>query len=119
MQQLRATLLPHLTVTDEPARIACVAPGFILTRRADTQPVAFLETKDIGGTDLNGRRLHLMEDADNWPVTATYPVSGSDIVTELLYENEKVYINPTPYFGHVAPEIWNAPTGAATPPKSG
>lgn len=115
MQQLLATLLPHLTVTNEPARIACGAPDFILTRRADTQPAAFLEAKDIGGTDLDGRHAHLMEGADNWPVTATYPVSGSNIVTELRYENEKVYINPTPYFGHVAPEIWYAPTSGYQP----
>lgn len=117
MQQLPTTLLPHLTVTNEPARIACGAPDFILTRQTDTQPAAFPEAKDIGGTDLDNRHLHLMEDADNWLVTAIYPVSGSDIVTELRYVNEKVYINPTPDFGHVTPEIRNAHTGGYQPDR--
>ena len=58
LQQLLAAALPDLTVTNEPARIACGAPDFILTRRKDGMPVAFLEAKDIDDGDLDGRRQH-------------------------------------------------------------
>lgn len=58
LQQLLATMLPHLTVTNEPARTECGAPDYILTRKQDGLPVAFLEAKDIGDTDLDGQRQH-------------------------------------------------------------
>ena len=58
LQRLLQDRLPALTVTNEPARIACGAPDFILTRRTDGLPVAFVEAKDIDDPDLDGRRQH-------------------------------------------------------------
>lgn len=58
LQQLLAALLPQLTVTNEPARIACGAPDFIITRKSDALAVAFLEAKDIDDQDLDGKRQH-------------------------------------------------------------
>ena len=58
LQQLLTSLLPGLTVTNEPARISCGAPDFILTRKGDGLPVAFVEAKDIDDGDLDGRRAH-------------------------------------------------------------
>ena len=58
LQQLLATMLPGLTVTNEPARSACGAPDYILTRPSDNLPVAFLEAKDLDDTDLDGRKQH-------------------------------------------------------------
>lgn len=58
LQQLLATLLPKLTVTNEAARIACGAPDLIITRKTDALPVAFLEAKNIDDTDLDGKRQH-------------------------------------------------------------
>jgi predicted helicase len=58
LQQLLATLLPQLTVSNEPARQACGAPDYILQRREGNVPVAFVEAKDIGDTDLGGRKQH-------------------------------------------------------------
>ena len=57
LQQLISSMLPHLTVTNEPARIACGAPDFILAGQ-DGIPVAFIEAKDIDDGDLDGRREH-------------------------------------------------------------
>ncbi len=56
LQRLLEALLPKLTVTNEPARIACGAPDFILTD--DNLPVAFVETKDLFDGDLDGRTIH-------------------------------------------------------------
>ncbi|MBP3228887.1 MAG: N-6 DNA methylase [Bacteroidaceae bacterium] len=58
LQQLLQTLLPACTVTNEPARIACGAPDFIVTQRTTGLPLFFAEAKDIGDTDLEGRRQH-------------------------------------------------------------
>lgn len=58
LQQLMADLLPGMTVTNEPARISCGAPDFILSRESDNIPVAFVEAKDIDDDDLDGRRRH-------------------------------------------------------------
>lgn len=58
LQQLLATMLPHLTVSNEPARQACGAPDYILQRKEDNIPIAFIEAKDIGDSDLGGRNKH-------------------------------------------------------------
>ena len=54
LQQLIETLIPHIHATNEPQRQACGAPDFILTHK--DIPVGFIEAKDIGDTDLEGRR---------------------------------------------------------------
>lgn len=54
LQQLLETLIPDIQATNEPQRQACGAPDFILTRK--DIPVGFIEAKDIGDTDLEGRR---------------------------------------------------------------
>lgn len=58
LQQLLSTYLPTLTVTNEPTRIKCGAPDFILTDTANGQPVCFVEAKDIDDNDLDGKRQH-------------------------------------------------------------
>lgn len=58
LKQLLDATLPGFDVTNEPRRIACGAPDFIIMRHADGLPAAFVETKDIGDTDLDGRRQH-------------------------------------------------------------
>lgn len=58
LKQLLDTALPGFDVTNEPRRIACGAPDFIIMRHSDGLPAAFVETKDIGDADLDGRREH-------------------------------------------------------------
>ncbi len=55
LQQLLAAMLPNLIVLNEPARQACGAPDYILQRKTDNIPVAFIEAKDINDSDLVGR----------------------------------------------------------------
>ena len=54
LQGLLAELLPGVEVTNEPQRIDCGAPDFILTRKA--VPVGYIEAKDIG-KPLDGRQF--------------------------------------------------------------
>lgn len=64
LQQLLAALLPQLTVTNEPARIACGAPDFIITRKSDALALAFLEAKDIDDQWLKDRKGRILTFAD-------------------------------------------------------
>lgn len=46
LQHLLQTITPDVLVTNEPARVACGAPDYILTR--NNIPVGYIEAKDIG-----------------------------------------------------------------------
>ncbi|MEZ4806621.1 MAG: type ISP restriction/modification enzyme [Flavobacteriales bacterium] len=54
LQQLLATLCKGMDVTNEPQRIACGAPDYILTKR--DIPVGYIEAKDVG-VDLSSKSL--------------------------------------------------------------
>ncbi|MDR1182971.1 MAG: DNA methyltransferase [Bacteroidales bacterium] len=58
LQNLLAVMLPYLTISNEPARQECGVPDYILQRGDGNIPVAFIEAKDIGDTDLGGRNKH-------------------------------------------------------------
>lgn len=52
LQNLLQNIIAPLQVTNEPKRIACGAPDFIVMR--DAIPLGYIEAKDVG-TDLNGK----------------------------------------------------------------
>ena len=54
LQTLLSALLPDVLVTNEPARIECGAPDYILTKK--DIPVGYIEAKDIG-IDLASKSL--------------------------------------------------------------
>lgn len=54
LQTLLSTLLPDILVTNEPARVSCGAPDYMLSRKG--VPVGYVEAKDIG-VDLNSKTL--------------------------------------------------------------
>lgn len=54
LQTLLMSLLPEILVTNEPARVQCGAPDYVLTRK--DLPVGYVEAKDIG-IDLNSKTL--------------------------------------------------------------
>jgi len=54
LQQLLTALCPGVLITNEPARIACGAPDYILTKK--DIPVGYVEAKDIG-VDLGNKSL--------------------------------------------------------------
>ena len=51
------SLLPKLRIVNEPKRELCGAPDYIASRK-DGMPVFYIEAKDIGDNDLDGRNLH-------------------------------------------------------------
>lgn len=54
LQNLLSALLPGVLITNEPARIECGAPDYILTKKEI--PVGYIEAKDIG-VDLKSKTL--------------------------------------------------------------
>lgn len=54
LQNLIMAILPDVLVTNEPARVACGAPDYVLTRK--NIPIGYIEAKDIG-VDLNSKTL--------------------------------------------------------------
>ena len=49
-----STILSDILVTNEPARVNCYAPDYMLTRKG--VPVGYIEAKDFG-VDLNSKSL--------------------------------------------------------------
>ncbi len=54
LQNLLSAILPDVLVTNEPARIECGVPDYILTKKEI--PVGYIEAKDIG-VDLQSKSL--------------------------------------------------------------
>jgi predicted helicase len=54
LQNLIMAILPDVLVTNEPARVDCGAPDYVLTRR--DIPIGYIEAKDIG-VDLGSKTL--------------------------------------------------------------
>lgn len=55
LKNLLQSLLPHMVVTNEPAHIECGAPDYIISSEKNHLPIFFVEAKDVGDTDLDGR----------------------------------------------------------------
>lgn len=56
LQSLIKTLCPDVIVTNEPARVKCGAPDYVLTKK--DIPVGYIEAKDVGDTDLIGKKTN-------------------------------------------------------------
>lgn len=54
LQNLIMELVPDILVTNEPTRVSCGAPDYVLTRKE--VPVGYIEAKDVG-IDLNSKSL--------------------------------------------------------------
>ncbi len=61
------------------------------------------------------RELHLMESPEMSDLITTFPESGSNMVEKVKYENGKVFINETQYFGNVPEIAWNFYIGGYQP----
>lgn len=59
LASLLSELLPKYVVTNEPRRIDCGAPDYIISKGGTSNiPVAFVEAKDVNDRDLDGNREH-------------------------------------------------------------
>src|SRR5690606_40564020 len=64
LQTLLANILPSdILVTNEPARVQCGAPDYVLTKGKANIPVGYIEAKDIG-VKLDSKTLKEQFDRD-------------------------------------------------------
>ena len=63
------------------------------------------------------RRLHLMDETLDIPITATFSVSGTNLVEVVKFENGRVWINETQYFGDVPRSVWDHYVGSYQPAR--
>jgi len=61
------------------------------------------------------RHLHLLESPKVNKFITTYPEAGDDVVEKVKFEDGKVFINKTQYFGGVPEEVWNFYIGGYQP----
>ena len=92
LAKLLGDLLPKFTITNEPSRIQCGAPDYIIAKGkgATSIPVAFVEAKDIGDSDLDGNRLH--KEQFNRYKNSLDHILFTDYLDFHLYENSE-FIN--------------------------
>ena len=86
LEQLMQTLLPNLRIVNEPKRVECGAPDYIASRK-DGMPVFYIEAKDIGDNDLDGRNPHgHKEQFDRYKQALDY-IIFTDYLDFHLYEH--------------------------------
>ncbi|HAQ61789.1 TPA: adenine methyltransferase, partial [Candidatus Delongbacteria bacterium] len=83
LQQLIESMEPGIRATNEPKRQKCGAPDYILTRK--DIPVGFIEAKDIGDPDLDGKKAN-KEQFDRYKSTKN-PFIFTDYLSFHFYSN--------------------------------
>ena len=87
LKDLLQSLLPKMVVTNEPAHIECGAPDYIVSKEKDHLPIFFVEAKDVGDNDLDGRnKAGHKEQFDRYKQALDYIVF-TDYLDFHLYEN--------------------------------
>ena len=83
LQNLLNAILPGFTIVNEPTREKCGAPDFIILK--GDIPIAYIETKDLQDTDLDGKREH-KEQFDRYRASLDH-IIFTDYIDFHLYEN--------------------------------
>lgn len=87
LKDLLQSLLPGMVVTNEPAHFECGAPDYIIQREKNHLPVFFVEAKDVGDTDLDGRnKKQHKEQFDRYKQALDY-IIFTDYLDFHLYEH--------------------------------
>jgi predicted helicase len=87
LKDLLQSLLPGMVVTNEPARFECGAPDYIISKEKNHLPVFFVEAKDVGDTDLDGRnKKQHKEQFDRYKQALDY-IIFTDYLDFHLYEH--------------------------------
>ncbi len=86
LEQLIQSLLPNLRIVNEPKREKCGAPDYIASRK-DGMPVFYIEAKDIGDNDLDGRNPHAHKEQFTRYKQALDHIFFTDYLDFHLYEH--------------------------------
>jgi predicted helicase len=130
LQNLIMAILPDVLVTNEPARVECGAPDYVLTRK--DIPIGYIEAKDIG-VDLGDKKLkeqfdryksglsnliftdyldfHFYKDGEFTTKIAIAKIENGSIV--LLPENVEPFIQLIKNFAQTVSQTIKSPTKLA------
>ena len=109
LSRLLSALLPDLTPVNEAKRLECGAPDFILIDK-NKLPVMFVETKDLGDSDLDGKkRTGNKEQFDRYKA-ALDTIVFTDFLDFHFYKHNGQFV------GEVKIAEWD---GSKVSPKSG
>ena len=109
LSRLLSALLPDLTPVNEAKRLECGAPDFILIDK-NKLPVMFVETKDLGDSDLDGKkRTGNKEQFDRYKA-ALDTIVFTDFLDYHFYKHNGQFV------GEVKIAEWD---GSKVSPKSG
>jgi len=86
LQRLLSEILPHLIVSNEPARLPCGQIDFALSRKKDNFPIAFIETKNLNDSDIAGNNKN-KEQFDRYKRYLDH-IIFTDYLEFLRYEKE-------------------------------
>jgi predicted helicase len=87
LQQLIQSIVPEITVTNEPKKRDCGAPDYILIKKEI--PVGFIEAKDIGDKDLEGvKKTGNKEQFDRYKKASLGNLIFTDYLDFHFYINE-------------------------------
>ena len=73
---------------------------------------SFWKLVELGG---RLRQLHMMEDPALSQLNTTYPITGDNLVEQVEYRGDKVFINDLQCFGNVPKEAWEFYIGGYQP----
>lgn len=103
LQQLLSSMLPNMIVINDGARMECGAPDFQIIEKSNRLPVFYVETKQIGDSDLDGKKQH-KEQFDRYKKSLSYVIftdflefhfyqDGQLVETiELIEEENKLFV---------------------------
>src|SRR5690554_7254149 len=85
LQQLIESIVPEVRATNEPKRQSCGAPDYILTKK--DIPVGFIEAKDIGDKDLEGKKKSVNKEQFDRYKASLEKLNFTDYIDFHLYNN--------------------------------
>ncbi len=91
LQTLLESIVPKIAATNEPKRIACGAPDFVLTQKNHNNiPIGFIEAKNINDSDLEGKKKTGNKAQFDRYKTSLDNIAFTDYLKFYFYENQKL-----------------------------
>lgn len=87
LQKMLSILLSKYTITNEPSRIDCGAPDFIIAK--SKIPIAYIECKDLNDSDLDGTDQHKNKEQFDRYKNSLDNIIFTDYLDFHYYENGK------------------------------
>lgn len=89
LHRLLTSMLPNVLIINDGARIECGAPDFQIIEKTNMLPLSYVETKQVGDTDLEGKK-HNKTQFSRYKTSLSLIVF-TDFLTFLLYKDGELF----------------------------